>query len=452
MEGERRTGRSGSVVVYPEDEDAGKPKVFARQSFVVCGEEEEMAETILQARQLAGQRRRSTFDADGKGEGVDKKQQEIAKVAQNLAARRDSLTPPGPGVDAAASAAAAGATAAAAGAASTDKDAAARRRSSVMKLPENLRALVQQSDASGVQQKSVAPYQPQASSSGGGGGGGGNDNAQTTPTTGTTSLNNTGSSTASTGGSTGWMSNVLAFIRWKKLPRRKGSKGQVSKEGKGGVGTRDGGGATPGVSPDPGKGFARKTRPLLPKQLPEFAGRKQLVLDLDETLVHSSFKPVAGADFIMDIMVDGTFYKVFVLKRPGVDEFLERVSKLYEVIIFTASLPQYANPLLDLLDPKGTITSRLFREHCTFHEGYFVKDLTLLRHQSLESTIIVDNSPMAYMFQPENAIDCMSWIDERDDTELNVIADFLETIIDVPDVRDLLEFWREGAAVLDNVG
>ena len=44
-----------------------------------------------------------------------------------------------------------------------------------------------------------------------------------------------------------------------------------------------------------------------------FAGfffRFQLVLDLDETLVHSSFKPVAGADFIMDIMVDGTFYKV----------------------------------------------------------------------------------------------------------------------------------------------
>ncbi|CAB1105865.1 unnamed protein product [Ectocarpus sp. CCAP 1310/34] len=109
----------------------------------------------------------------------------------------------------------------------------------------------------------------------------------------------------------------------------------------------------------------------------------------------------------MDIMVDDTFYKVFVLKRPGVDEFLERVAKLYEVIIFTASLPQYANPLLDMLDPKGTITSRLFREHCTFHEGYFVKDLTLLRHQSLESTIIVDNSPMAYMFQPENAIDCI---------------------------------------------
>ena len=39
-------------MVYPESEDAGKPKLFARQSFVVCGEEEEMAETILQARAL----------------------------------------------------------------------------------------------------------------------------------------------------------------------------------------------------------------------------------------------------------------------------------------------------------------------------------------------------------------------------------------------------------------
>lgn len=36
----------------------------------------------------------------------------------------------------------------------------------------------------------------------------------------------------------------------------------------------------------------------------------QLILDLDETLVHSSFKPVPGADYIMDIRVDSTYYKV----------------------------------------------------------------------------------------------------------------------------------------------
>ncbi|CAN0086041.1 unnamed protein product [Sphacelaria rigidula] len=57
---------------------------------------------------------------------------------------------------------------------------------------------------------------------------------------------------------------------------------------------------------------------------------------------------------------------------------------------------------------------------------------------------------MAYMFQPENAVDCMSWINEEDDKELWVIADFLDAIVDVPDVRDLLEFWREGGSVLTN--
>ncbi|CAM9167206.1 unnamed protein product, partial [Phaeothamnion confervicola] len=141
-------------------------------------------------------------------------------------------------------------------------------------------------------------------------------------------------------------------------------------------------------------------------------------------------------------------YKVFVLKRPGVDEFLLRVSKLYEVIIFTASLPQYANPLLDRLDPHSTIRFRLFREHCTFHEGYFVKDLTLLRGNP--DTIIVDNSPMAYMFQPENAIDCTSWLVDPNDTELYTIADFLEATHAEPDVRDNVEWWRDGANVLRN--
>ena len=45
-----------------------------------------------------------------------------------------------------------------------------------------------------------------------------------------------------------------------------------------------------------------------------------------------------------------------------------------------------------------------------------MQDLTLVRNQTLESTIIVDNSPMAYMFQPENAIDCIryaTWLRAR---------------------------------------
>ena len=58
---------------------------------------------------------------------------------------------------------------------------------------------------------------------------------------------------------------------------------------------------------------------------------------------------------------------------------------------------RYANPLLDLLDPHGVITSRLFREHCAFHAGSYVKDLASLGRR-LCDTFIVDNSPISYMY------------------------------------------------------
>ncbi|CEG65572.1 Putative Phosphatase PSR1 [Rhizopus microsporus] len=70
----------------------------------------------------------------------------------------------------------------------------------------------------------------------------------------------------------------------------------------------------------------------------EYHGKKCLVLDLDETLVHSSFKTVSQADFIVPIEIEGHKHNVFVLKRPGVDEFMKRMGELYEIVVFTASL------------------------------------------------------------------------------------------------------------------
>jgi carboxy-terminal domain RNA polymerase II polypeptide A small phosphatase len=79
--------------------------------------------------------------------------------------------------------------------------------------------------------------------------------------------------------------------------------------------------------------------------------KKCLVLDLDETLVHSSFQVVHDADFNIPVHVEDTVHYVYVLKRPGVDLFLKRMSAFYEIVIYTASLNKYADPLLDILDP-----------------------------------------------------------------------------------------------------
>jgi len=188
---------------------------------------------------------------------------------------------------------------------------------------------------------------------------------------------------------------------------------------------------------------------LLGNLHPDDTGKMCLVLDLDETLVHSSFRPVPNSDFVIPVEIENVTHMVYVAKRPGVDEFLVEMAKHYEIIIYTASLNKYADPLLDLLDPKKTIRTRLFRESCVYYEGNYVKDLSLL-NRDLSKTIIIDNSPASYMFHPENAIDCSSFIEDRSDRELDQIGSFLAGIKDADDVRGLSNRWREWPTVHEN--
>jgi RNA polymerase II subunit A small phosphatase-like protein len=179
---------------------------------------------------------------------------------------------------------------------------------------------------------------------------------------------------------------------------------------------------------------------VLPPLAPDDASKKCLVLDLDETLVHSSFRPTTNPDLIIPVDIDGTIHQVYVCKRPGAEEFLVEMAKHYEIVVYTASLSKYADPLLDKLDPEGVIRYRLFREHCVQYEGNYVKDLSLL-DRDISQTIIIDNSPMSYIFHPRNAIGCSSFIDDPNDRELESIARFLTKIHEAKDVRDHLHVW-----------
>ncbi|KAL3672205.1 hypothetical protein V7S43_002867 [Phytophthora oleae] len=179
---------------------------------------------------------------------------------------------------------------------------------------------------------------------------------------------------------------------------------------------------------------------LLPPPSADDTNKKCLVLDLDETLVHSSFRPTDNPDYIIPVDIDGTVHHVYVCRRPGAEEFLVEMAKYYEIVVYTASLSKYADPLLDKLDPEGVIRYRLYREHCVQYDGNYVKDLSLL-DRDISQTIIVDNSPMAYAFHPRNAIGCSSFIDDPNDRELDSIGRFLTKNYDVEDVRDHLFTW-----------
>lgn len=203
--------------------------------------------------------------------------------------------------------------------------------------------------------------------------------------------------------------------------------------------SQDGGRTTPAiVKSSMEKSEVPPVISLLPPLSPENIGKKCLVLDLDETLVHSSFKPVAQADFIIPVEIDEKFHDVYVLKRPGVDAFFERLNGQFEIVVFTASLDMYADPVMDKLDPLRATQHRLFREHCFFHKGSYVKDLSQLG-RDLKSIIILDNSPASYMFHPENAIPITSWFNDPNDTELLDLIPFLEDLKNVDDVRTVLD-------------
>lgn len=188
---------------------------------------------------------------------------------------------------------------------------------------------------------------------------------------------------------------------------------------------------------------------LLPPLKREDHGKKLLVIDLDETLVHSSFKPIEKADFIVPVEVDGIVHQVYVQKRPYVDEFLQRMGQLYECVLFTASLAKYADPVADLLDRWNVFRARLFRDACVFHKGNYVKDLARLG-RDIKHTLILDNSPGSYVFHPENAVPVVSWFDDIHDRELLDMIPFFEAISTTHDVQTTLRNFTLPTATASN--
>uniref|UniRef100_A0A803SWP4 protein-serine/threonine phosphatase n=1 Tax=Anolis carolinensis TaxID=28377 RepID=A0A803SWP4_ANOCA len=136
--------------------------------------------------------------------------------------------------------------------------------------------------------------------------------------------------------------------------------------------------------------------------------RKILVLDLDETLIHShhdgvlrpTVRPGTPPDFILKVVIDKHPVRFFVHKRPHVDFFLEVVSQWYELVVFTASMEIYGSAVADKLDNNRSILKRrYYRQHCTLELGSYIKDLSVV-HTDLSSIVILDNSPGAYRSHP----------------------------------------------------
>lgn len=159
---------------------------------------------------------------------------------------------------------------------------------------------------------------------------------------------------------------------------------------------------------------------------------------MDETLIHSWFKPIKNPDITLEVKIKNKFSKIYVLTRPYVYKFLKEVQKLYEIIIFTASVSTYAIPLINKLDVDNYQFQMLFRQHWDIKSGTFVKDLSKLG-RDLKDVIILDNTPNCYRLQKSNALPIISWFDDPQDQELKKLIPLLDKLSKVQDVRPYIK-------------
>ena len=177
-------------------------------------------------------------------------------------------------------------------------------------------------------------------------------------------------------------------------------------------------------------GFINVPGPYLNKLTPEQEeSTYTLVLDLDETLVHFFYTPSGGMFLI----------------RPFCKKFLEEMAEKFEIVIFTAALKNYADSILDLLDPnKKLIKYRLYRQHVSLSGITFCKDLTKIG-RDLGKTIIVDNLEDNFKLQPNNGIHIWTWLDDMKDTQLDDLGKILKDLISTnpSDIRPIIKKFKE---------
>jgi Dullard-like phosphatase family protein len=121
------------------------------------------------------------------------------------------------------------------------------------------------------------------------------------------------------------------------------------------------------------------------------------------------------------------------------------MSNLYEIVIFTAGTEEYADKILDKLDPeKKYIAHRLYRQHISLDEDTHYKDLEKIG-RDLKHTIIVDNTPHNYRFNKDNGLFIKTWKDDPSDIQLLGLAELLRQIVvkNIADVRPVIKMINE---------
>jgi Dullard-like phosphatase family protein len=162
-----------------------------------------------------------------------------------------------------------------------------------------------------------------------------------------------------------------------------------------------------------------------------FQSRPALVLDLDDTLIATTFIRPSTENFAIRVRRRQFFAK----PRPGLLSFIKTVSQEYDLFFFTASTREYGDQIIDVISPETPHERRFFRDSCSPCCGYPVKDLKLVG-RPLNRVLLVDDLEGSALMQPGNLVRVSPWqgTDEGDNVLLGQLLPILQEIAGAKDL------------------
>ena len=187
------------------------------------------------------------------------------------------------------------------------------------------------------------------------------------------------------------------------------------------------------------------------------SGKKLLLLDLDETLIHSEFRDSSNYKSLDRIKqnskcynrsfsyIDDNYQYYFdIYFRPFLFDFLHEIKNYFDLAIFTASSKGYADIIINYIDPnKEFFKFCLYREACIPIQKYiYIKDLRIIKNYNPMNIIIMDNSLYSFINQPSNGMLIYSFYSNHKDNQLLHAKNFLiKYLYPAEDVRIEIEKW-----------
>lgn len=167
---------------------------------------------------------------------------------------------------------------------------------------------------------------------------------------------------------------------------------------------------------------------------------KTLVLDLDETLIHSSFEPLEWYDYAITLFIENEQTTAYVQVRPGFYQLMDYINKNFDVYIYTASIIEYASPIVHTLLPNFDQSHLLARNYCQVEDGILFKNLDIFR-RNFSDILIIDNNPDMFRYHKDNGVEILTWTGDREDNVLTKsLYPFLAYCQFMSDVRPLINF------------